>query len=443
MKKLLFLMIFIKFLFASIFVDKDIQILNSLDIENNFINSPLLKQKFRYYKRYEKKFLINSLENGFQYIPILRNEIQSSNLPNEMFSVAMAESYLNAKARSNVSAVGLWQFMSFTAKRFGLKIDDYVDERRDAIKSTHAAIKYLKYLKNYLGKWYLAIMAYNAGEARIIEGVTRAKLDKLCKENPKLKYSKKMREYRKIVREYQAKGKNAYGKLYRLYKKLDYVPITLNDLMTYQKGLKRQYIPKETRNYILKVLSISFLFANMDLMEFTNKELAKGKSTYVKVSVPAGTSLYYVSKLLNIKYSTLKKYNAQLKYSFTPPYKYYIYIPANQYEYFRIAFKPKNRKYVYIYRVKKGDNLIKIAKKFDTKVKLINAYNKLGKYLHIGQKILIPLNSKFINYKVKKGDSLATIARKFGISYKKIMKINDLESSLIRVGQSLKIPQRF
>ena len=443
MKKFLIFMGIINILFGDVFVNKDIKILNSLDIKSSFINNMLLKEKYRFYKRYEKKYLINSLENGFQYIPILRSEIKSSNLPKEMFSVAMAESYLNTKARSDVSAVGLWQFMPATARRFNLKINDYVDERRDAVKSTHAAIEYLKYLHAYLGKWYLAIMAYNAGEARVIEGVVRAKLDKLCRLNPKLKFSPKMKKYRKIVRDYQLHGAKDYYKLYNLYKNLKNIKIDLNNLMRYQKGLRHQYLPKETRHYILKVLSISFLFANMDLMEFTNKELMRGKSTYVKVFVPGGTSLYYVSKLLNIKYSTLKKYNSQLKYSFTPPYKYYIYIPANRYEFFKMAFNPKKRKYVYIYKIKKGDTLRKIADKFGVKIKIIAAYNKLGKFLHINQKIFIPLNTKFINYKVKKGDTLSFIAEKFGISYKKIIKINGLQSSIIKIGQLLKIPQRF
>ncbi len=443
MKKILILIGIFNFLFANIFVNKDIQILHSLNIESNFINNPLLKEKYRYYKRYEKRYLVNALENGFEYIPILKSEIKSSYLPKEMFSVAMAESYLNTRARSDVSAVGLWQFMPATAKRFGLRINDYVDERMDAIKSTHAAIEYFKYLHNYLGKWYLAIMAYNAGPARIIEGVVRAKLDKLCRLNPKLKYSSKMRKYREIVREYQLYGARYYYKLYNLYKKLKNVKIDLNNLMRYQKGLTRQYLPQQTRNYILKILSISFLFANMDLMNFTNKQLMKGKSTFVRVYVPAGTSLYYVSRLLNIKYRILREYNTQLRYSFTPPYRYYIYIPANQYEYFKMAFNPQNRKYVYIYKVKKGDSLIKIAKRFDVKLKILTAYNSLGRFLHIGQKLFIPLNSKIINYRIKSGDSLWAVAKKFGISYKKIMAFNNLKGSFLRVGQLLKIPQRF
>jgi len=444
MKKILILIILIfNYLFANVFVDKDLQILNSLNIESNFINNPLLKEKYWYYKRYEKRYLVNALENGFEYIPILKSEIKSSHLPKEMFSVAMAESYLNTKAKSNASAVGLWQFIPATAKRFGLHINAYVDERMDPIKSTHAAIEYFRNLHDYLGKWYLAIMAYNAGAARIVEGVVRAKLDKLCKENPKLRYSAKMRKYREIVREYQLYGARVYYKLYNLYKKLKNVKIDLNDLMRYQRGLDRQYIPKQTRNYILKILSISFLFANMDLMNFTNKELMKGKSTFVRVDVPAGTSLYYVSRLLNIKYSTLRRYNTQLRYSFTPPYKYYIYIPSNQYEYFRMAFNPKNRKYVYIYRVKKGDTLIKIAKRFDINVKMLSAYNRLGRFLQIGQKLFIPLNSKIVNYRVKNGDTLGGIAQKFGISYKRIMAFNNLKTSFIRVGELLKVPQRF
>jgi len=96
-----------------------------------------------------------------------------------------------------------------------------------------------------------------------------------------------------------------------------------------------------------------------------------------------------------------------------------------------------------VYKVQKGDTLLAIADKFDTKVRFIRDYNKLGRFLHIGEKLVIPLKSIYISYKVKKGDSLGKIARKYGIDYSKIMKINNLKSSIIRVGQILKIPQEI
>jgi len=226
-----------------------------------------------------------------------------------------------------------------------------------------------------------------------------------------------------------------------LYKKLQNIPITLNDLMKYQRGLKRQYLPKETRKYILKILAMSFLFNRDDFIQYTNSYLLNSGvvSDLKRVKVPAGISLYYVSKILNVPYDEIRKYNLHLNYSFTPPYKYYIYIPYNKLAEFKLKFHPK--RYFMVYKVKKGDTLIKIAKRFDIKVKIIKDFNKLGRFLHIGQKLVIPLNSVYIKYKVKKGDSLRKIAREFGIDYKKIIKVNELKNTTIRVGQILKVPQ--
>jgi len=442
-----FLIIFIAtFLFADVFDNQNLKVLKTLNIEANFINNPKFKKTYKYYTKYKTSYIYNIIDNGYELIPIIKNEIENSHLPKELVTVAMAESYMNLKAKSDKKAVGLWQFMPVTAKRFGLRIDDYVDERRDIYKSTKAAIKYLNYLHNYFGKWYLAIMAYNAGEARIVEGVVRAKVDKLCKKlGNKCYKNKTIKKYRKIIRDYQHFGSKKYTPLYKLYQKLSNVKITLSDLLRYQKNLKRQYIPKETREYILKILSISFLYNKEKFVKLAQEKFEESilKPTFISVKVPPGTSLFYISKILNEPYRKIRNNNLQLKYSFTPPYEYYIYIPANKLAMFNIKFNPNKRKYVYIYRVKKGDNLLKISKKFDITVSMLRAYNKLGKYLHINQKIFIPLNYKFIKYRVKKGDSLNKIARKFGIPYKKIVKLNNLNSNIIRIGQILKIPQRF
>ncbi|EDM23870.1 LysM peptidoglycan-binding domain-containing protein, partial [Caminibacter mediatlanticus] len=160
------------------------------------------------------------------------------------------------------------------------------------------------------------------------------------------------------------------------------------------------------------------------------------------VNVSPGTSLYYVARFLNINYKNLRKKNMQLKYSFTPPYKYYIYIPYKKLAFFKTHFKSKGR-FLYVYKVKKGDTLLKIAKMYGIKVKMIKDYNKLGKYLRVNQKLIIPLNERFVKYKVKPGDTLNKIALKFGVSYKKIKRINRLKSNIIRVGEVIKIPQKL
>jgi len=442
MKKIVLLFFIALFLNADAITNKNINVLNALDIEDSFIEYPKLQKLYHEYSKQKKIYFLNVLENGYDYLPLIKHSILKSDLPKELISVAMAESYLTTSAKSHKRAIGLWQFMPKTAKRYGLKIDEYVDERKDPIKSTQAAVEYLSYLYRFFGKWYLAIMAYNAGEARIVEAVVRAKVDKLCKSLKKnCRKDKTIKQYRKIIKDYQRHGRYAFGRLYKLYKKLDNVPIGLNDLMRYQKGLSRQYLPKETRKYILKILAMSFLFNSDDFIQYTNAYLLNSgvESQLKRVEVPAGTSLYYVSKVLNVPYKEIRKYNLHLNYSFTPPYKYYIYIPYNKLAEFKLKFHPKH--YFMVYKVKKGDTLIKIAKKYDTKVKIIKDFNRLGRFLHIGQKLIIPLNSVYVNYKVKKGDSLRKIAREFGVDYRKIIQVNELKSTTIRVGQILKVPQ--
>ncbi len=441
MRILLVVFIFL-FAYADIFNNKNIEVLNALDINENFIENKDLQKLYKEYSKEKKIYFLNVLQEGYQYLPLIKKSIINSKVPKELVSVAMAESYLTVNAKSDKKAIGLWQFMPKTARRFGLKIDEYVDERKDPVKSTKAAIEYLNNLYQFFGKWYLAIMAYNAGEARIVEALTRAKVDKLCKSlGKKCKYDKNIKKYRKIIKEYQRRGRYAYAPLYKLYQKLENVDISLDELLKFQKGLNRQYLPKETRKYILKVLAMSFLFNSDEFMKFTNSYLLNSGivADIKKVEVPPGTSLFYVSKILKIPYKNLREYNMHLKYSFTPPYKYYIYIPYEKLAEFKLKFHPKH--YFMVYRVKKGDTLLKIARRFSTKVRFIKDFNKLGRYLHIGEKIVLPLNSIFVKYKVKKGDSLRKIAREFGINYKKIMRVNNLKNSTIIAGQILKIPQ--
>jgi membrane-bound lytic murein transglycosylase D len=151
MRKLIFILISV-ILYADIFTNKNVQILQSLGIEEGFINNKSLNHLYKIYSKNKKRYFLNILENGYDFLPLIREEITKSKIPKELISVAFAESYLKLDAKSDKRAIGLWQIMPVTAKRFGLKINEYIDERKDPVKATKAAVEYLKTLYDFFWK---------------------------------------------------------------------------------------------------------------------------------------------------------------------------------------------------------------------------------------------------------------------------------------------------
>ncbi|NPA55686.1 MAG: transglycosylase SLT domain-containing protein [Epsilonproteobacteria bacterium] len=435
---------------SAIETSKNLQVLNSLDIDTNFIKDPYTQDLYRFYIKRRKQYFLNVLENGYSYIPLIRKEIKKAKIPTNLVFVAMAESYFSSRARSNKKAIGLWQFMPSTARLFHLKIDDYVDERRDPIKSTAAAIKYLSMLKKRMGKWYLAIMSYNCGQARVMEAITRAKLDKYCLTH-KCKHNPTIKQYRKAIKNYQYHHAK-FQTLYTVYKKVNQLyPHKLNimDLLRVQPRLHRQYLPKETRRYIRKIVAMSFLLNSAEFVKYQNHYLLnRGNiSNLVKVNVPAGTSLQRVARLLGIDYEYLRVHNLHLKYGFTPPTEdSYIYIPYPKLAKFKLTFNHINITKKIVYKVHRGDTLSTIAAKFRIHYHVIKDFNHLtSNFLRVNQKLIIPVRPhikipKTIKYKVQKGDNLRYLAHKFHTSLTQIKSANNLSSDMIYQNQILTIP---
>lgn len=380
------------------FSNKSLAILNSFDIDTAFLNDQALIELYKHYLKNRKTFFLNVLENGYSYIPLIREKINRADVPKDLIFVAMAESYFMIDAESHKKAVGLWQFMPYTAKKYDLDIDDYIDERNDPVKSTIAAIDYLSDLYSKLNKWYLAIMAYNCGEARLYEAFARAGLDNYCEEvgYKQCRKEKRIKEYRNVIKAYQ-KGRAKFSKLYKTYREvMKFSEVSFFDLMKVQNRLERQYLPKETRNYIRKIVAMSFLLNSDDFIHHTNSYLLNrgSASSLAKVNVPGSTSIEYLADLLGVSVNLLRSFNKHLNYNFTPPSRECeVYIPYQKLALFKENFSPKKaKKSNIIYRVKSGDSLYKIAKKFKISYKVIKEVNKLkSSIIRPKQKLLIPL----------------------------------------------------
>lgn len=372
------------------------RVLKSLDIDLSFFKDSMYISMKEDINIYKTKHFLRILEDGAQFVPILKNMISEAGIPDAFLYLAMAESGFSVKAYSKAKASGLWQFMEPTARKFKLEIDEYIDERRDPIKSTQAAIKYLEELHERFGKWYLAAMAYNCGEGRVSRAIKEAGTDDLY--------------------------------------------VLLDE--------KNKYIPAETRRYIRKIVMMAHISENPNFIveEGAAHLLNSGTNdSFERVEVKGGVSLASVANAIEIPTQQLKAYNNHLNYFFTPPNKemYHIYIPYNKKGLFVQNFDlDKEASKYYVHVVKKGDNFSKIASAYGVKYKVIRDFNQLkSDNLKLGQKLIIPVDEIFSSsYTIKNGDTLFSISKKFDINIDRLMKDNNLQNTHIYPGAKLAIP---
>lgn len=391
--------------------NKELTFLKTFDIDESFLNDKEYKDLKNDYFTYKKDQLISILSNAAIYFPMIQEILEKEGLPSELVFVAMAESSFKNRAYSSRKAVGIWQFMPATAKLYGLRVDEYIDERRDPIKSTYAAIKYLKTLKKKFGKWYLAMMAYNCGDGRLNWAIRNvgddslASLLEILPENEQFRCPKKGSKH------------------------------------------KCQALPKETREYIRKILAMTTLTQNEKMLsEMGALHLLNRGTSYpmADVQVKAGTSLAQIAESIDMSEKDLKALNASLKYNFVPPYvkNFNIYIPYDKLADFKENFKPSktSSKYV-VYKVKKGDTLGGIGHKFGIGYKVIKDFNNLkSNTLSLNKKLIIPITKGYVvKHKVKNGDTLISIAKKYDTTVDKILEFNNKKEKTIYVGESLEI----
>ena len=408
MLKYIIIFMFPIFLYGSLTYEsnykKELTLLESFDINPSFLYDKTMNNMRKHNStRNRHKLFFKTMDDAYLFIPSIKNILTKYGIPQEFLYLAMAESNFKIKAYSSKRAAGLWQFMPITARHFHLHIDEYVDERRDLIKSTEAAAKYLSSLHKRFGKWYLAAIAYNCGGGKLNRAIKKAGSDDLA--------------------------------------------ILLDE--------DKKYIPKESRLYIRKIVALALIGTDEQFLLSNEYEYLLNRANAYPISIvqlPSGESLGRVAKLIDIPLDDLKKLNRQLKYDFVPPYakKYDVYIPYIKLTDFKQKYHAKSIKNIYrIYRVKRGDNLIAIGKKYGVSYRVIKDFNNLkSSRLRLKQKLIIPIiskegknnkiNSRFY-YMVKKGDSLESISKAHKVSIRNIKLQNNIKGSMIKIGDRLKI----
>ncbi len=300
MKKTLIILIFsYTALFSSIvedFPDHN-YVLNEFGIDENYIYNRDFQNFVYKNKRKFTKLFIRAVNRGQLIIPTMREIMYQKDISPLFIYLAMVESAFKTHAISSSSAGGLWQFVEKTARGENLIINDYVDERYDPIKATVTAIDYLyKIHDNYLGKWYLTAMAYNCGAGCVQRSIEKAGTDKLS--------------------------------------------VLINP--------EANYIRKETRDYIKKILLFALIGENYLFKRDDNLGVIKYKfdnDMITPVRVRPGERLQNIASMLRMDYSILKKINLHLKQDIVPPNSSVrVNIPTSRLYMFRtLYYKVRNR----------------------------------------------------------------------------------------------------
>jgi membrane-bound lytic murein transglycosylase D len=401
----LFLLPYLLFGDPSTGLDKDKDILKTFDIDSSFLKDPQLNQiKSSQLNQYKKNHLFQDMGDSAAFIPNVKELLDEYKVPPEFLFVAIAESNFSAKAHSANRAGGVWQFMPQTAKRYHLRVDKYVDERHDLIKSSRAAAKYLSILHNQFGKWYLAAIAYNCGSGYLASAIKKAKTDDLH--------------------------------------------VLLDE--------KKKYLPPESRRYIRKILSLAMIENDEGrLLGDANKGIQDPYTipSLTAVQVGSGESLAKVSGMLNLPEDDLKKFNRHLTYDSTPPDTngYDIYIPAAKLAEFNDKYNNQNsdnndkKKYI-VYTPKQEDSSSLLSTKFKIQPKIIKDITKVNQNKLISkQDIIIPVASKSNiildkgAYIVKDGESLESIAKANKVTVAYIKSKNNIKNDNVKAGDKLYI----
>jgi membrane-bound lytic murein transglycosylase D len=314
------------------------------DFDIPIVINEKVEQFIHYFQTIRRDRFVTWLARSGRYIPVMKKLLKEHGLPEDLVYMAFIESGFDPYAYSRSKAVGPWQFISLTGKRYGLRVNWWVDERRDPEKSTIAAAKYLKDLYETFACWYLAAAGYNAGKYKIVRAMKR-------------------------------------------YRTEDFWKLT-----------EVRYLKRETKNYVPLMIAAALVAKEPEKYGFADVEYQE-PLRYEKVKVPELTSLSLVAKACGTSLEEIKDLNPELRRGVTPPNEtdYEIKIPSSMKGLFLVTFEilqPFEKFEFKTHLVKEGETLRGIAKRYRVNLDPLLEINHLTKTSRIskGTILSIPLS---------------------------------------------------
>lgn len=379
------------------------------------IPDPKKKWAKKVVKKYERwysehpVYTYRMFERTKRYIYYVVQEVKKRNMPMEIALLPIIESAYNPIARSNMKAVGLWQFIPSTGKNYGLKQNWWKDERSNVILSTNASLNYLEKLYKQFGTWELALAGYNAGEGKVAREIKKNK---------------------------------------RRKRPTDYYTISL---------------PRETDEYVSKLIAMKHIIQNPSKFN-VDVPYIPNAPYFGEVTLTEQMDIDLILKLADISSEEFELLNAHHKRPLIPKEQepIIILLPKNKIETYNKNLAEHNEPLSnwVLYKPKRKESIMKVAKRFDINLSTFKRINSLNGRVTFRKNstVLIPksnaLKSKYTlkgtgdyNYTsvgthhVSKGDTLGGIARKYKVSIEDLKEFNELDSHIIIIGTTIDIPQ--
>jgi membrane-bound lytic murein transglycosylase D len=384
---------------------------NEFPIEMN----KFVEKEIRSFQRRERRWFKIWIRRSGMYLPMLKKMMRDEGMPEQLAYLPVIESGFSNRALSKARALGMWQFMYTTGKGYGLKRDQWVDDRMDFMKSSRAAIRYLQDLHAMFGDWNTALAAYNCGQNRVLRTINRQRI----------------------------KYMDSFWELYL-------------------------QLPRETARYVPRFHAVQHILRNPEKYGFTDLPELDQPIQYDTTVTRRQMAIKDIAKKLRIPANELQELNPQLRSKITPRYAFTLRVPSGRAaDAERIMPSVKTTKaptlpmYV-VHRVRSGQTLSHIARRYRSSVRAIMRANRIrdARRIRVGQRLRVPTrlsrsqrrtyhkttSGKVIPaksgtvYVIKPGDTLWNIAQAHGLTVMQLRRLNGLSrSSRIYPGHRLTV----